>query len=327
MNEREKPQSLLSYIASHVTDRKLPEGFSLPDTSGEGGIPWADGAEDGVMMYHMGMPGMDDDALALMGDCVRAASRGDREKADRLFERLGSEYRALSVIDELQGFVIDCKDELDAGNLYAYARHALVDSADRECVKFGLSLLELFRTDRDESVREAMRTVGLSDEFALFAIFVMLRWENGNEEIWRLAQKLHGWGRIHAVERMEPETEQIREWLLTEGIRNDVMPAYSALTCWRKANAEEILRNQPTREQFSSIRDIIEALLDEGPVAGISELENREDVLLTFLQTAKTMAREQEDSEVIRGIQAYYQEREAAPPEILALCQELLSPQ
>lgn len=214
---------------------------------------------------------------------------------------------------------------MNAGNIYEYGFHALVDSSDRECVKYGLSLLELFETDRHEELKDIVRTIGLSDEFSIFSIFVMLQWEDGNNEVWQLAKKIHGWGRIHAVERIEPVTDEIKEWLLLDGVHNDVMLAYSALTCWQKADAETVLKNNPTREEFSGIRDIINGLLDEGPVPGISEIENRDDVILTFLKLSKQMSSELEDYETIRSIRIHFEDADSNNPEIVSLCQELLS--
>lgn len=145
------------------------------------------------------------------------------DRADELFYELGQKSRALLSIDALQSYIIDHKEELNAGNIYEYGIHALVDSTDRECLKFGLSLLEFFDTDRDEKLKDIIRTIGLNDELSIFAIFVILCWEDGNNEVWQLARKIHGWGHIHAIERIEPNTEEIKRWLLEEGVHNNVM--------------------------------------------------------------------------------------------------------
>ena len=154
-----------------------------------------------------------------------------------------------------------------------------------ECVKVGLALLELF-SEPEDRIKEIIRRLGLYDEFTIFSVWNMQKWENGNSEIFSLAQKTHSWGRIHAVERLEPETDEIRHWLLTEGTVNDVVNAYSSLTCWQKSGAEEILFGNPTQEDFKGIVTLVEGLLDEGPVPGISELENAESILLRFLELA-----------------------------------------
>ena len=100
-------------------------------------------------------------------------------------------------------------------------------------------------------------------------------------------QICHGWGRIHAVEHLKPDTEEIRHWLLTEGTINSVTNSYSALTCWYKSQAESILFGQPTPEEYKGITILIEGLLNEGPVQGISALKNAEQVLQRFLEPSQ----------------------------------------
>ena len=231
--------SLLKIISDSLEGGRLPDGFSLPREGGDdGGIAFADGAMDGIGLYHMGPQEPEEDDRRLMEEAVLAAGSRDFRRADESFWALSQKVRALSLAECLSSFVMDHKDEVNADALYDYALTLIRDSDGRECVKYGLILLSLFKTDGDEAVKQAVQTLALSDEFTPFALFAMMEWTDGNEAIFDLAKKVRGWGRIHAVERLEPATEEIRRWLLTEGVRNDVMPAYSALTCWQKSGAE-----------------------------------------------------------------------------------------
>lgn len=324
--ENNKTESLFEIISSAIVDGELPKDFSLPRLSDEeNGIVWADGAMDGVGVYHMGFSEMSEEDHELMARAVQTAAERDFNNADELFCELGEKTRALFCIDELQSYVIDHKDELNLGNVYEYGIHALVDSTNRECLKFGLSLLELFNTDSNEALKDAIRTVGLSDEFSIFSIFVMLRWEDGNNEVWQLAKKIHGWGRIHAVERIEPDTDEIKRWILKEGVHNSILPAYSALTCWQKSSVAELLREPLSKEEFRGVRDIIEGLLDEGPVSGISEIEDADKMIIEFLNQAKSLASELGDYEVIREIRIHFEDEESENPVIVSLCQDILA--
>lgn len=326
ITENGEKTSLYDYIAAAAADGGLPEDFSLPKAGGDDGqITWMDGAMDGVSVYHMGFSEISPENAALMADAVRAASGKDFENAERLFGRLGQDARAINIIDDLQSYIVEHKDELSAKHVFEYAVNVILHSDDRECVKIGLSLLELFDMDGNEELKGVIRTLGLSDEFTIFAAFVMLCWENGNDEVYRLARKVRGWGRIHAIERMEPETEEIRKWLLTEGVHNAVMPAYSALTCWRKSDAEKVLKEGPSREAFTGIRDIIRGLLDEGPVSGISEIENAPDAITAFLEQAAAFELDLEDYETVREIRLYFEGGDSGNPAIVSMCQELLA--
>lgn len=324
MSDNER-QSLYEFIKAAIEPLKetgkLPE-FSLPpDTSSS--LPFADGAKDGVAMYHMVAPDVTDETRALMKDAVRTASEGKYEEAERLFAELGRSASALALIDELQHYIVDNRETIPANELCDFAVYAATKSGDRECVKFGLSILELLNIEGNEQIRDIVTLLGLSNEFTLFSVFVMSRWSSGNENIAYLARNVRGWGRIHAIERITPDTAEIRQWLLREGVHNMVLPAYSALTCWNKSGAEELLRSpeELSDEDFHGLRDIIDALLDEGPCSGISEVENAEEVLKLFLKRAGGRALDIDDYEVIRNIRLQDEEND----DITALCDGLLN--
>ena len=314
--ETKNATSLYDYIEKSVIDGRLPEDFSLARAiAGEDELVFADGAMDGCGIYHSYPPEPDEADCQMMTRALQYASSRDFDKADALFLKLAEKNRAIFTIKKLQACVADNKDKLKAGNIYEYALWLLHTSGDTECVKYGLSLLELFDTDFNESIRNEIRTVGLSDEFTFFSVLNMRYWKNGNDEIFRLAKKVHGWGRIHAIEYLEPTTDEIKSWLLKEAVHNDVMPTYSALTCWNHSGAERILMNHPTREEFAGIRNIIDALLDEGPVRGLSAIENGEEVITAFLDEAQRIGNDLasgltlEDYEVINHIRSHYAEK------------------
>lgn len=286
------------------------------------GIPFADGAYDGIAVYHMGSPEMSDETRELMISALKIASTGDKEAAERAFTELGKSQRAIHVIDPLQNYIIEHKDEIPAKRLYEFAVYAITRSCDIECVKFGLSILELLVIDENEELKDVITMLGFSEEFALFALFVMQRWSDGNDRIFLLARKTRGWGRIHAIRCLEPSVELIRTWLLRDGVHNTVMPSYSALTCWNKSGAAELLfgNSELSDEDFQGLRDIIDALLDEGPCAGISEIENAGEVLTEFLNRAGSRELGITDYEVIRNIRNYDEEN----GNIAALCDEIL---
>ena len=185
--------SLMDCVANAIVrdadgnDNHLPDGFRLPELENENLSKFADGAIDGIYIYHTAHQPVSKEAKDVLAKAMKAVGKGDRAEAKALFEDLG-----------------------------------------------------------------------LSDEFTLFVIFIMQQWENANEEIFRLAKKTKGWGRIHAIERLIPDTPEIREWLLREGIRNKVLPAYSALNCWEGSEAENLLfAPEISQEDFAAISELI----------------------------------------------------------------------
>ena len=314
--------SFYQVIASAMKDGCLPEDFSLPkNPAGENEIVFADGARDGIMMYHMGIPQLTDEEHERMGNALKAAADRQYEEAEKWIVPLLEKNRALGMIDDLQNWIMANNTILSPKDMYAFAMREVKESGHTELVKLGLSILELFETDSLENLKRIVRTIGLSDEFTLFAVFVMSKWNNADREIFELAKRVHGWGRIHAIERFAAREEEMKAWLLTEGVHNSVMPAYSALTCWEKSEAEQILFRGPSRQEYAGIRDILSALLDEGPVPGISALENREEILLAFLKCAEEMSGSPEDYETVNEIRKTFAENQV----IREKCERILS--
>lgn len=277
-------KSVYQLICDNMTDGVLDPGFSLPEEDADPkGIHFAPGAMDGIYLYHMAHSQLSAAQAKVMGKALRAASGGDRTEAERIIEEWTKDNPAVSVVDELQEYVIRHSAQLDAGNLRQFVRNLMLYSANAECVKVGLALLEIF-ANIDDRTKETVRRLGHYEEFSLFAIWNMLRWEDGNQEVFALAKDLHGWGRIHAVSYLKPESEEICRWLLLEGVQNSVLTAYSALPCWEKSQAERVLFGNPASEEYAGLSAIISGLLDEGPVPGISEIENAPDVLSRFLE-------------------------------------------
>ncbi|MBQ6661391.1 MAG: hypothetical protein IJM57_08245 [Lachnospiraceae bacterium] len=316
-------QSLYNYISTHLTNGQLPHDFSLPKVEGEAKVRFADGAMDGITFYHSAPVQIDEAETELMKKAVGLASGGKVEEADAAFSELGAEFRAISIIDVLQEYIRENTDKLSAENVYRTAMELIQQSGNREAVKFGLCMRELFPR-ADEATKKVVRTVGLSDEFTIFAVWNMMNWEDGNEEIFGLIRKVRGWGRIHALERLEPETAEIADWILRNGVDNDVMSAYSALTAWEKAGVEKRLGAKPSQEDFEAIGRIVLALLDEGPVTGISEVENADVYLGWYLDLAESYELSDDDLDTVSELQSWAEKRRGSLRRIAGRCKAIL---
>ena len=312
-------------IKEAVVDGLLPDGFSLSDlTDDEKSVSFADGALDGITMYHMPPYEMTEENYQVMTEAINSASHHEFEIADSLFIQLSQENRAISISGKLQHYIFDNRDNLKAENLYEYAIGLIQLSDNRECVKYGLLILGLLVINNEEE-KDIIRTLALSDEFTIFCIQIMYTWSGGNNDIFETARKVHGWGRIHALELLKPlmpRAKEIREWMLKEGIHNNVAPSYSALTCWKNANIGSILYVDPTYEELYYIGKILDAMLDESAVPGISTLDKRIDILLKYLEKARKYALCTEDYEVIDHIYQYGLEVNAE--EIIKSAQDML---
>ena len=274
--------SILKYISDAVTaDGILPADFSLPKP--------ADGKK---AMFA-------DEILELL----KTANNGDFDKAAEGFSKFCEKFPAIVMIDEVQNAILDNRDGMSVNVMVRFAKGLIRDSDDRELIKVGLIILELVNTSNDPDLMKDIRTLGLSDEFTIFTVFIMRHWPDGQMEILDLAKKVRGWGRIHCVKFIEPENDEIAHWLLVNGIDNDILREYSALTVYEKTGIWELLdRTDLSDEEVRGILRVIGSMFPEGPVQGISAVEDPPGLLRKVLALADRIVPDEEEKKVIEAV-------------------------
>ena len=75
------PNSLYNIIKAAVVDGKLPRDFSLPKPTNQE-LPFADGAMDGIFMFHMEHTPMTEDDRTQMVKAVDCMNRADYKASD-----------------------------------------------------------------------------------------------------------------------------------------------------------------------------------------------------------------------------------------------------
>ena len=198
-------------------DGTLPEDFSIqPEPENPKALRFADGAQDGIVFYHSGGRG-DGALLEKLKEITRLAAGGAdfEETHAQLAACFGEWDGMLGCVDGLQAWIIQHREELDPNRIFRFANAVLLRSGSIGAVKYALSVLELLAAASGEW-RETVRALALSDELTLYCVFVAGRWDNSSEELFSMAQRVRGWGRVHAVRELEPATPEMRDWLLDE---------------------------------------------------------------------------------------------------------------
>lgn len=273
---------IYEYIKKHTKDGRLPEGFRIPWIQSM----WAPGAQDGVSLYHMAPLQPDPAREQKILEALKLMSAEENaqytETIFAIFEELEQQAPIVKLYDEIVLTIIRHQAELHPIRLLNYGDWLICQGASLMAVKLGLTVLSPFNVP---FVEEVMMEFGVYDEFTFYAARVLSQghWQNGNAELFRLAKNVRGWGRIHAVEFLEPETQEIRDWLLFEGADNDVIPQYSADLCLRKAGAESRLDGNLSAEEHEAIGKLIRAALEPGPCPGVTDV----DILPKFLVRGK----------------------------------------
>ena len=316
-----KDLSIYELIKNSIQNNgELPEDFKLPPKD-PNGVPWADGAMDGVFIYHTVRNEEDIEALK---NIVFQISEGKFEEAQNNLDKL--DFSMVSRRYSLLNWIIQEQKQINLNNLYEFASSRLVTTKNIEVIKFCLSVLTILNVETDKDTIEKVKVLALSDEFTLHCLDIMLKLENSNEEIFKIAKKVKGWGRVHSIGYLEVTNDEIKEWILEEGCHNDVLPAYTAYTCAKKINLIEILNDgKISNKKFNDISYLMNALLDESAITGMSALEDRELLIERYLEKAKTLSSTEDDYRTLMTLKEYIKNNKEINNNLIKICDNILN--
>lgn len=206
----------------------------------------------------------------------------------------------------LQQWVDAHREEIHPEDLIWYGGRLLQEADNPEIVKYALTLLEFADLHDDEELAPIIRLLAQCNEFTLYCLRNFLVWETAQEEIFQTARLVYGWGRVFALEELEPRTAEVRQWMLEEGWENDVNPEYTAKLIADGIDLVGVLE-QPSLspKAFRGAVGLVEALLDDEPVPGISELRQPVQLLRELLRHAEEQKKDFHTYEVILKILRY----------------------
>ena len=328
-NEKEdlenKNLSIYELIKTSIqSNGELPEDFKLPQKD-PNGVPWADGAIDGVFIYHTVRNEENIDALK---NIVFQISERKFEDAQTNLDKL--DFSMISRRYSLLNWIIQEEEKINLNNLYEFATFQLTTSKNIELIKFCLSVLTLMNIETDKDIIEKVKILALSDEFTLYCLDILVycldilvQLEDSNEEIFEIAKKVKGWGRIYTIEYLQATNNEIKEWILEEGCHNNVLPAY---TCAKKINLVEILNEDKiSNKKFNDISYLMNALLDEEAITGISQLENRELLIERYLEKAKYLSSTEDDYSAVMTLKEYIKNNKEINNDLIKICDKILN--
>lgn len=130
-----------------------------------------------------------------------------------------------------------------------------------------------------------MLVLGAHDDFTLYAVVGLKNSGAGDRELFELARRVHGWGRIEVVERLADTNDpEIQEWMVLEGYRNSVMYEYLALLCAKAGNlAGRLADERIDAELLNSAGDILVATATGNPGPPVSEYPDLATAISRYL--------------------------------------------
>ena len=288
----------MASLYEHIRANRMPSGgiaaasLVLPDEPSDDAAPyggprirWAAGARDGVAVFHVSSrpPGIRQVApiVDTLLAWVRDAQTEEREALETVVSRVVGDEAFVPFVGPVLDRLESALDDEEKGSLARVqmpvaTRRLLLETERRDTLKLAIALLGPFGTKEDKDLLE---TVGLHDEFTLYAIEALDTIFPDPIDSWLLfAMGLSGWGKIHAVlalvERL-PEAgarrEEIRGFLLRSGCENGVQHGYLALPIATDAGLADALLGNTSKVDGDLVYGaglILSALAEDAATGG-----------------------------------------------------------
>jgi hypothetical protein len=279
-----KGQSLYDFVQANGGAVDLPEQSKRDENK----IGWTSGAFDGVTSHHLFDP-EGGEQQKRSTEVVRALEaflkRATEENLSNLYAIVQKEP-LISSAEDLQKVMSAKLLNRYKSRIRETGRYLTTRADDRENVKLGIILIEL---SGDESDLLALELLATHDEFTLYAVVALTHLVSDPEQaLWNVAKRVHGWGRVHVVERLnDTQNRDIQAWMLRDGFRNNVMDEYLAGICAKTGQLHEALKPAQIDEALlDGAADILKALVLGGPVDSIDDYAHAPEAVRRYLEHA-----------------------------------------
>ncbi len=263
----------------------MPQGEDLPDEVRDPGkVSWAAGALDGVMSHHSQMTPETERIEQLLAAISAWDTRRDDTRMIAVYQLLRGD--GMAAISDGLGDRLASTSTSSPGlkTLRTLGRWLVAHAAHREPLKLGITLLGLAGEASDVP---DMHLLGRHEEFTLYCAVALTRLcDDWVLEFWALAKHVHGWGRIHLVERLCAQRDpRLKDWLVRAGFRNAVMDEYLACICAEAGDMHLLLAQLVIDDELlDALGWLIAALINGGPAGDIDDYAHAPAALADYLR-------------------------------------------
>jgi len=149
---------------------------------------------------------------------------------------------------------------VDNKELYSFGIQLATTSSKEADVKLGMVILGQFEND---VVTRILRTLGLHSSLTLYAVEASRFFRSKNRFIFDLAKHTWGFGKVVALQLLEPVRQDQKQWLFSHGPENHVATNISAILCLEKVDMIEFFQDlELTESNFSKLSHILAYCLE-----------------------------------------------------------------
>lgn len=300
----EHKEKIVPFVEKQIQTHQKIVDDTLPDEDlfyGENELRFVSGLFDRLMMDEVPTPFYVKKLLKLFQRQIENPTTTNRKKTYEhiIFDNIASYGQKF--IESFQ------QATWDETGVQREALWLLEHAAHREVVKFAITVLGCTNC---EAYKSLLMTIGMHEEFTQYVVFALKQGTtNANENIWKLAQSVFGWGKIAAVEALEADTPEIKQWLLLHGYKNEILIDHLALTCAIKGELHQaLLKDMISKPLYDGASRIIQALISDNATRVVHDYPHVGIALSRFIFHAKTHCQTLEDFYLIIEINEFLNE-------------------
>ncbi|GAA0953383.1 hypothetical protein [Actinocorallia libanotica] len=271
----------LSLSALHGPGPWPSGGSPLPDERPDPEAILSDVVFDGIRTHHFGFDAQPETAAEL-AERISETVLHDLDPSP-----LGELFAEQSVLPLADDLVKELRTRrLPREKLRSVALHVVEHATRGSETKLGIVLLGICGDERD---RELLLLLGSLETLTLYAVVALSNTQpDPQRAAFELAQRVEGWGRIHAVERLEGCGDpEIKAWLLREGFRNHIMNEYLAhIAATTGGLYEALLSDDVDAALLDGAADILSALAMGGPAKDMAHYDDAVPAMHRFAELA-----------------------------------------
>ncbi|AXG75041.1 hypothetical protein DVK85_12705 [Flavobacterium arcticum] len=303
--------SLYRDIINNINDTgKLPNGYVLPNNIK---ITLNEKKHKKASIYDVVFEfGQEEPVLEEIRELAKKLQEialiGDKETAVSFYAAITKYDDVINLIDPFLEEISNYSLIIEP-HLFAFANDMALNTGHQNSVKFGIAILGLCQ---NQVVIEKLKLLGLHEEFTLYVVIALLNLiENPEEDLFELGKQVNGWGKIQLVDRLAriSESDEVKEWLITDGYKNNIHNQYLASTCAIHGELSTKLDHETIEpELYIAASEILDVLLSPGPCDDISSYEDAPKALMAFIKHSYQHANHIKDFVLLHKIKAYLNE-------------------
>lgn len=195
-------------------------------------------------------------------------------------------------------------------------------SPDPKVVQFSLLVLWRIAKNDEELFKPIVRFLAQCAEFTPYCTLYMSQWSDSNQEVFSVAKGTGSWARYCAIIVLQPETPEIRAWLIEQAYQDSDMPMNFAYLCAVKGELYQVLKQESISQQaFSGAAALLTRLVyPDKNYKGLCDISGAAVLVERYTAHAARMARTLDDC---YALFAAYRSTEIYTYKNQALCEKV----